>query len=238
MSYANRGRELELCVKRAAKLYRKQGRACLLQQYPRASTGRDGMVILTGSAPADFLGALGKLPGAIECKSCKVKSFPLSNIDDEQCAALDALERYGFDVRIVLEMVVFDEVYVVRWRPLREFIRAPWRKSLTIEWLRAFGRVARIDAPNRQKRVRFLDVEAHPDCERATREMLKQRSEALTRAQPSDEEEEAPQPKPPPVRVALTVDEVRARIRDAAQEGISRQLGKSKRGWAGRGRKR
>lgn len=241
MSNVNRGRELELAVKRAAVEYRKESRACLVQQFPRTATGPGGTLVYAGSAPADFLGAIGNVASAVECKECAAKSFPLANIDTEQRAALDAFEAYGFDVFLVIDMAAYGEVYILPYFTVAAFIAAPYRKSLTIDYLRAFGQLVPMEGEDKKRRALFLDAVAHPEADRALLSFWDDRKDKplVSLDGPDDTDEEPTERKPSPY-AGLTKDQIKERLRAAVEEGLVNQLKEQskKRTWGTkRGRK-
>jgi penicillin-binding protein-related factor A (putative recombinase) len=218
-----RGRSLELAVKHAAIAYRKEGRECVLvQQYPRTGTGKDGVLIYAGDAPADFLGAIDNYPAAVECKETARKSFPLSKIEPDQRAALDAFEESGFDVRLIVDLTGLEECYVLPWFQVAAFIMAPWRKSLSLTWLRAFGQLAPYVEVNGQFRCLFLDAVAHPEAEQCLLDVWDERKSKPLVSLDGDDDDEPVEQKVSPYK-GLTQDQIKERLMEAVHAGLVRQ---------------
>lgn len=246
MSSAFRGRPLELSIARAGRRYRKDGRAVIMRQHPATGTGADGMLLYVASAPVDFIGCLKGARGlAIEAKETHEASFPLSDLEGEQRGMLALFDGMGADVSVVIDFCRQSEVYRIGWSRIVEFLAAPWRKSLSLDWCRANGLL--LPEENRrsdERRTWFLDGERHgganvaaarvetercsspvitpedmaaADDARDTRKTKKQQALAARFAA-------RPDPKADPTGYAEY-------MRKLVAEGIDRQLGAKKRTW-------
>jgi len=163
-----RGKSLELAIARAARGYRKEARACLMRQFPQMAW-RGGSYEYVSDAPIDFIGVVydREQPRAyaLECKETGEASFPIAKLEEHQRQALEAFRACGADTRIAVDFTRIKEVYLLDWLLVDTFILAPWRKSLTVDWCRAYGLL--IPEENRDKdetrRALFLEGAAHKD---------------------------------------------------------------------------
>lgn len=160
------GKPLELAIVHAATHYKKQGRCALARQYPRLAW-RDGAMRYASKAPIDFLGAhKGGRALAIEAKEINDLSLELateSGLSEDQRSACALLYRLGADVHVIVDVVPEREVYDLRWAVITTFLNAPWRRSLSLQWMRAYGQL--LPEENRdveaERRVLFLDGDPH-----------------------------------------------------------------------------
>jgi penicillin-binding protein-related factor A (putative recombinase) len=165
-----RGRQLELAIERAAVRYAHMGRAWLRRQYAPFMVGRDGYVRPVGDAPVDFIGAIGDAEGwglqgrslVIEAKETHSTSFPLSSLRADQRAELAMWHALGAIVLVVIDFTTRGEVYEITWPRVADFIAAPWRRSLTLEWCRAMGLFVPEENRGRAgRRTLFLEAREH-----------------------------------------------------------------------------
>lgn len=177
-SAGGRGKALELALAREAAVCLKTGRAALVRQYPRTAVGEGGSTIYAGESPIDFLGVrAGGRALALEAKETdRAEGLKLDedHLSAAQIKAARALARLGAEVQLVIDYKRAAEVYAVAWPQVEEFLAAPWRASLSLEWARAYGlllpELERNDAAAR--RVLFLDGSPHPD-QAAVRDFVK-----------------------------------------------------------------
>ncbi|MGH8277599.1 MAG: hypothetical protein ACRETH_12990, partial [Steroidobacteraceae bacterium] len=125
-------------------------------------------------------------------------------------------------------------VYAVEWSHVQAFIRAPYRKSLSLEWFRAYGALVpeegRDDSGTLRRRAMFLDAAPHWG-----------QAEALAAVEADRARLPVISPEPPePVAaptlpaVPLTKEERLASVRRACAEGVDNQLRKKPRKWGAR----
>lgn len=232
-----KGKPLELAIARAAKAYRREGRAYLQRQYPPVSVGPDGTLGYNDKAPIDFLGVADGKAVAIEAKSCEGTSWPTSLLRDDQRDALDAFHKAGGSAQIALSFDKHAETYLVAWERLSAFLAAPWRESLTVEWARAYGLVVpEVDRkdPTRRKTM-FLDAQEHPAAAEALVAVSadRQRAEVNRVSEPESAIDDAPRPFKPSAYVGLTAEQRAERIRAACLEGVDRQMKARRVAWRG-----
>lgn len=232
-----KGKPLELAFARAAKAYRREGRAYLARQYPPVSVGHDGTLGYTDKAPIDFLGVADGKAVAIEAKSCEGTSWPTSLLRDDQRDALDAFHKAGGSAQMVLSFDRCAETYLVTWERLAAFLERPWRESLTRTWCRAYGLLVPEpdrDDPSRRKTM-FLDAVAHPEAAEALIAVTeeRQRAEANRISCTVQEIDEAPPAFKPSAYVGLTAEQRAERIRAACLEGVDRQMKARRVVWRG-----
>jgi penicillin-binding protein-related factor A (putative recombinase) len=229
VSHANRGKALEGAVRRAAVAYRKADpKSCLLiQQHPRVAM-INGFMREVGTAPADFLGAIAGKPAAVECKETEEPSWPLSKMDGAQLDALSVMHAAGFDVRLVIDFKVMFEVYSIAWQWFADFVAAPWRKSLSLTWCRAYGELVPQDDREKpdHRRVRFLDGRPHVQLATCLEAItLERQTLPVVSLDPPDIVGTAHVPSLP-----RTKEEREAATLAAVNEGVGRQLELAKRG--------
>jgi len=235
----SRGKELEAAIARAARDYRKEGRAVLMRQQPMTAPGKNGEAIFVSDAPVDFIGAKnGGRAIAFEAKETGEHSFPLAKLRHDQREALAALAAVGVECAVVIDFKRLAEVYAVDWARIAEFIAAPWRKSLTVDWCRAYGvhvPEQNRDSSSHPRKTLVLDGGVHPEAiEIHDRILAEQRSSPVISL---EDEEDLQLDVPMPPREQLTPEQWKERIIKAANDGIDRQLNQRRRKWApGRGR--
>lgn len=219
-----RGGNLENAIMRASRAYRAEGRKLVLvKQEPPIAHGT-GYV---GHAPVDAIGAFAGVPLAIEAKTVKGQSLPISRLRKEQVTLMTYLHDAGAEVRLIVHFSSVGEVYSVTWPGIATFLALGWRKSWSLAWFRVEGKLlAQIHASTDRWQVRFLEQSDHPDRPKALDELArdKARPRSEKRADEDDVQfdEEIIQHASP--FAGMTPDEMRARLRDAAQEGVERQL--------------
>lgn len=225
----NRGKPLELAIGRAARAYRREGRLALVRQHTPTATGKDGFMQYSAAAPIDFLGTLaGGKALAVEAKSTSGTSWPIAELREDQQTALGAMHSLGAVVYLVLSFDKTAETYRVGWPELAAFLARPWRESLTPTWCQAFGLLVpetdRDDSTRR--RCMLLDAQEAPGAAQARLAQVEEQQRALSRPAKPEPCQEA-LPLAPPAYPKLTEEERRARIVDACNEGIARQLKKA-----------
>lgn len=237
-----RGRDLEKAIARASQEYRRRGRRCILiKQETATATRPDGAMVYTRKgAPCDFIGAVDGTPWGIEAKSISGDSFPLEERREDQRRHLQILHDNGFKVWLCIEFVTNSEVYLVGWEAVADFLKAPWRKSLSLTWCRAMGMLlSESSTGGENRKVHFLDWREHPLGEQSREIVRAEMTKMVPVSLPLVSIESPPQRTRGPEK--LTMDERMARIRQATQDGIENAAktakGVRKRsGWAGGGR--
>jgi penicillin-binding protein-related factor A (putative recombinase) len=228
-----RGRALELAVARQATAYYREGRCVLARQYPRTATGAHAAVVYVGDAPIDFLGVMAPAtPLAVECKETSEHSFPIEKLEEDQRNALDAFARFGGRTLVLIDFEKHGECYSIEWHHIRDFIAAPWRKSLSLAWCRAFGMLVPTTPRDADDwKVMFLDGVPHPAQLEAHIEVARERHGApIVSLEPA----EKPQPRTAGAE-KMTIEERMQRIRAATEEGIVNATKKASRPkWAPR----
>lgn len=237
-----RGRALELAVKRAAVDYRKDGRALLLQQFPRTATGPGGSVVFAGQAPIDFLGAWkidGEIYGAaLECKETAEPRLSLTDekkgLHADQRATIQMFDDFGYDCRVIIDFTGAGECYIVPWFQIAAFCAAPWRRSLSLRWCRAHGQlVPSIKVDGDKSKAMFLDAEAHPESEKALLEIWDERkNKPIVSLDVDDDLDTLLDDAAPPSASAyagMTKEQILDRIREATQLGIENAAKKQNR---------
>ncbi len=243
----NRGKPLELAIARTGRDYRKAGRCAIIKQEPRVST-INGEVAYTGGAPLDFVGvrADGPVPGrclVIEAKETGLQSFPLCQLEDDQRTALEAFRVLGADTRVAIDFTAIGEIYLLDWLLISMFIEAPYRKSLSLQWCRAYGLLLpETDKEEPAKRrVAFLDGKEHPEWKQYREEVELERETKPIIKLDDEEDDDAPRPVKPDEYAGKTPEEVREMRRTSLIESIAlgyeRQKNKPVRTWA-KGRRR
>jgi penicillin-binding protein-related factor A (putative recombinase) len=240
-----RGRALELALVRASRAYRAAGRRCVLvRQHAPVFTRGDGSVSYSDTgAPVDLIGAVDGAPWALEAKMTAGLSMPLKVERESQRGALQLLFTNGFTVALVIEFVDQVEVYSVPWSAVEAFERAPWRRSLSLDFCRAYGLLLPEEGRDtEQRRTLFLDGLAH-----VNQADFVERVEAERRAAPVLMLDAEDRPRPASKRELKSAARAAARpdprdkeayrtyLRGLAQEGMERQMGAAKRP---RGRRR
>lgn len=175
------GAALEYGIRKAAEHYAAAGRAELHKQAtPRSHAGR-----YIGTAPTDFRGwarteAGTRSPLYVEAKHTTHArlDFDDKGIDFNQLDAMrDAVRRRIRSLLVVELAAPINEVYVVDAAEVVRFAAHPWRASLSLDWLRAHGEVAKFEVePHR--RVWFLDTRVHPDRASARLRVVQERASA------------------------------------------------------------
>jgi hypothetical protein len=177
------GAALEYGIAKAAEHYTATGRAELAkQQTPRAFGGT-----FIAGAPVDFKGwyrdERGERPPLwLECKHTVDGRLDFTDdaggIHFTQLDAMrDAIVRRIRSLLVVELAAPIGEVYVVDALHVVKFAAHPWRSSLSLDWLRAHGEVAKFEVePHR--RVWFLDTRPHPDRASARIRVVQERASA------------------------------------------------------------
>lgn len=227
-----RGGSLENAILLASRRYRKAGvRVVLVKQNPPMATVK-GFAQEVGGAPVDFVGVHnGAL--AIEAKETKGKSLALSRLRDDQVSLMGLLAASGARVQLVAWFSDLDEVYAVDWEEVATFLATAYRASWPLCWFRAVGRRLPVEEDGGRWAVQFLDGAPHPDRGKALEELEKDRAKPRTARETEPDDDLSgliSQQKPSPYR-GLTIEQVRARLMDAMQEGTERQVKKPRREW-------
>jgi penicillin-binding protein-related factor A (putative recombinase) len=165
-----RGRSAERAVNLAAAHYRRAGKADVRKQ----ATGmrRTGLTwAFASKASIDFRGTLsGGKSYCCEIKQHDGVSFPLneSTIPTHQRDALDTAAKMGGEVWLIVDLPDLDETFAVEWAAVQRFIAAPYRASLSLQWLQAHGfKIKTAGRGTSSFRIWFLDYAAHPHREMA-----------------------------------------------------------------------
>lgn len=175
-----RGTEFEAAVAAGFAHYQRAGRADVKKQHTPQQHG-GGYV---GQAPIDFRGVVAPaIPFACECKEvASGVSFPLDedHLPEHERLALDRNVLLGAATYLVVDVVRERAAFRVDWREVQRFIAAPWRASLSLAWLQAFGEVCKeTDRDNPKKRaVWVLDVSPHPLRETAYLACIEEKARA------------------------------------------------------------
>jgi hypothetical protein len=231
------GKELENAVKRAAVEYRKRRRCVLLRQHTGVSNV-GGYMQFMGVAPLDFVGVrCDDGPSRaifVECKSTELASLP---VDDDhfgahQVAAGNIFHDLGAEGWLVVEFSRDRECYTIPWPEVRAFFAAPWRKSLSLHFARAYGLLCPSTGGEASEpwKLWFLDGKQHEGRETAYLAVAEERARAAGKivSLAAPEQLEATPTRGPE---KLTVEERKARIRKATEDGIanaSRAAGRPK----------
>jgi penicillin-binding protein-related factor A (putative recombinase) len=205
--FAGRGRPLERAIGRAGRIYQREGRAEIKKLPTPIVTVPELGTFHSEKQPIDFRGTLaGGRSIAIEAKLVS-RGAALSvhvgtdasdaHLTSKQQEALREQHQFGAWTRLVVAFDEHGETFAIEWPPLDAFLEAPWRKSISLEWCRAYGELVpdgpRLDVKARA--CRFLDGRPHEDRELALAHVLEERSKALVR--------EATRPPAPPRPVKL-----------------------------------
>lgn len=233
-----RGRQAERAVGLACVHYRRAGRADIAKQ----ATGMrrvGGTYVHTTKASIDFKGTLaGGRSISIEVKEHDGVSFPLneSTLSTSQRQALDLAATIGGEVLFVVDLPDQNETYVMQWVDVQRFITAPYRASLSLQWMRTHGQLCNVtqrDRPN-HRAIWFLDAKAHPERETAYL------AEAAERAKSPLIELDAVKPRAQVVssrpNKATDPEGYERHIGALMQQGTERQLGAKKKAFGRRGR--
>lgn len=217
----SRGSALENAISAACVHYERAGRASIRKQHTQR-VGPNG--IWASKSPIDFRGVIAPLGNAIaiEAKECKAASFSLceDHFAAKQRTALDRQLALGCTTYLVVDMIRHEETYRVPWLQVQTFLAAPWRNSLSLYWLRAYGSLCREDGRGTPRRHCWvLDVELHP-------------LQAVSMLAVKAEREKSPvisldEPDYDPVTKSaekLTKEERIERVRRATEAGIARQM--------------
>lgn len=157
------GSDLEFAIAAAAKHYQAVDKCELAKQHtPRLHSG-----VYQGKASVDFKGWHGvdRKPFYLEAKATSDGHVAFADVGDgireKQLDAMrDAVTR-GIRMVLVIDFVREGEVYVIDVEHVVEFAKAPWRKSLSLHWARAYGEMAKVSVEGKHRRVWFLDTRLH-----------------------------------------------------------------------------
>lgn len=159
-----RGRSAERAVEAAATHYRKAGKADVRKQ----ATGMrraGGTWVHSRKAAIDYRGTIaGGKSYCCEVKQHSGVSFPLSEstLPAHQRDALDTAVKMGGDVWMVFDLPDVGESYAIEWRTIQAFLTAPYRHSLSLQYLRAHGFICKASGRGTDKfAIWFLDVVPH-----------------------------------------------------------------------------
>lgn len=226
------GRSLELALVRGARHYRAAGRmVILIRQHHEAERT---------SAPVDLIGAVDSQPWALEAKMTAGNAFPLKAERAGQRAALQLMHDNGFTVGLVIEFTDHGETFLCPWSAVAAFEAAPWRRSLSLDWCRAYGLLLQrhlASDGSRGDAVLFLDGAPHLFSATSLDQVLAERAShpvitpelELARA---DARDAKPSKKQIELRERMAVrpspvtdpEGYRAHIQRLAGEGTERQL--------------
>jgi len=244
------GSDLETAILAAARVYQQQDRAELQKQRtPRLHSGT-----YCAKSPVDFKGwyGPGRQPIYIEAKATSDGKVSFSDIGDgireKQLEAMRDAAWRSIRMLLVVDFVPLGEVYCIDTREVVRFADAPWRKSLSLHWCRAFGELAKVETFNtpgmraRKKRVWLLDTQPHEGREAAYRPVVadKQRTNGAVvdlfpvEIAPSRKRAQRFAQRPQP-----GTEEHKEYVRALADEGLRRQMGarpkafgQRRKGWA------
>lgn len=221
-----RGRQAERAVQLAAAHYRRAARADITKQ----ATGMrkvGGRYRYTTKSPIDFRGTIaGGKSICLEVKEHAGVSFPLneSTLSDKQRKALDAAQKMGGEVWLVIDLPDAQETYLVAWERVQAFIARPYRHSLSLQWLRAHGYLCKESGRGADDfRIWFLDYYDHPG--RATAYL----AEAAERAKSPIIDLDKITEGNPAVSEKLTIEQRKANVRAAAEAYAQKN---ARKGWA------
>lgn len=164
---STQGRTLELAIARASAHYTLLDKAEIEKQHTPKTF--DGTFI--GQAAIDFKGweldARGaRAPVRIEAKESGSGRLDFSDkgIKEHQLEAIRDAVRRQLQVWLIVDMTTEGETYRVDGRDVVEFAAAPWRSSLSIDWLRATGELCKVSDRGHARRhsVWWLDVTLSP----------------------------------------------------------------------------
>lgn len=191
-----------------------------------------GTYVHTTKASIDYKGTLaGGRSISIEVKQHDGVSFPLneSTLSTSQRQALDVAVAMGGEVLLVVDLPDQRETYVMQWADVQKFIAAPYRASLSLQWMRAHGL-----ACSRHQAIWFLDAKAHSQHESAYL------AEAAERAKSPLIELDAVKPRTQVTssrpNKATDPEGYARHIGALMQQGMERQLGARKKTFGRRGR--
>lgn len=161
---AIRGRAAERAVGLACVHYRRASKADISKQATGMRRVQGGWTHTT-RASIDYKGQLAG--GGFYC--CEVKehggaSFPLneSTISTTQRNALDVASKMGGECWLIIDLPAHSETYAVTWATVQEFMRAPYRHSLSLQWLRAHGFICKASGRGTSDfTIWFLDYRKH-----------------------------------------------------------------------------
>ena len=223
MTHANRGKQLEDAIARAFAVYKTTGRAVGEKRYV-GNRKVNGKWIPVLSSGVDFSGTVKGGRGLhVEAKETARTAWPLSEISDAEVKHLNKHHAIGALCLLVVEFTSLNETYAIGWEHVAMFLRNPWRESLSLDWCRAFGQLV----PNTDGVCLFLDGSPHmaaEECMRAVeaeqvaafKRPMKPERPAKLSAKRAELVDAIKRPGP------TTADEMRARIREAADAGLSR----------------
>ncbi len=162
---------------------------------------------------------------------CDREVFPLgqSHIKERQIDALRSHHILGGDAYLVVEMTMYGEIYRVPFASLDGFLAAPWRASLSIQWLRAHADLVMVSMSGKTRYAWVLDVKQHAERFTAYLAVTEEKARAaghvveLFKPEVKFRRRAVAADRPSPGTEAY-----RERIRAAMEEGITRQLGARK----------
>lgn len=165
-----RGRAAERAIERAALHYLKAGRANVKKQ----ATGMrrvGGQWMHVTRAPIDFRGTIaGGKSWCGEIKEHDGASFPLAEdkLSLKQREELDRETQLGSDCWLIIDLPTQAETYAVAWPEVQRFLAAPYRASLSLQFLRAHGLLCKVTNRGRDNfAIWFLDLVPHDEREMA-----------------------------------------------------------------------
>jgi penicillin-binding protein-related factor A (putative recombinase) len=220
-----RGGDLENAVQRASRAYRRDGRKLVLLRQESRTANIGGQLTLVGPAPVDHLGTLDGKCLAIESKTTRGKSLPVSRLRDDQVSLMGLLHAAGAEVSMVVYFSDLDEPYLVAWPEIATFLATRWRSSWPLCWFRVHGLLLPQEETSGGWLVRFLSGAPHPQRDAALAELERDKARPRT-AREEEDEDPIVYPAAP-----VTAEERRLRVQAAAEEGVRRQM---KRGAWGR----
>lgn len=220
MNRGYQGRALENAIEEGFKHYKKLGRAVGEKRH-NGSRKIKGVWRPVISSGADFSGTLAGGRGLhVEAKETGRTAWPLADISDAEIKHLDKHHTIGAQCLLVIDFTSIKETYAIDWAHVAMFLKNPWRESLSLDWCRAFGCVVE----NVGGTCLFLDGVAHVDAEECMRvvDAEKTRGRQLSLVEKSTKRSDLVERINRPV--PKTAEEYRARILEAADAGMRRQL--------------
>lgn len=233
-----RGRAAERAVGLAAVHYLRASRANIKKQ----ATGMrniGGRWIHTTRAPIDFRGTIaGGKSWCGEVKEDEGSNFPIldaSKLSYKQREELDRETKLGSECWLIIDLPAQLETYAVAWPEVQRFLAAPYRASLSLQWLRAHGMLCKVTNRGRDNfAIWFLDLVPHDEREMAYL------AEAAERAKSPLIELDARKPveQVTSVRPNKNTDpeDYRRHIMNLAEQGIAHVMGSKPKTFGRRGR--
>lgn len=235
------GKRLENAISDGAEHYGKQ--RIKLAKLATPTFHDDNNHLQYGSKPpVDFAGALAGGKGVfIEAKEeTDGASFPIMDkrrgLKTHQRRWMEDVHELGCYVRLVVALWKYGEVFSIMMPDVTRFMNAPWRESLSRDWLHAYGYLV----PVVGQACRFLDESPTIEYEKARDRVEKEKARALAKPRRQLDISDLLNAGPP-ISVKMTPEERRAQTQRSFDEGCRRQqkaAGPKSGGWYNSGVKR